>query len=424
MGFCSITFVYALILLLGSFSFGYVVSYPSPAIPEIKEIMDLKEVESTMFNAVSSLFAIFGSLLATFLINIAGKKLTTFMTAVVGLIFWISLSFMTLANIWLGISGRAVLGIFMGSISVVIPLCINELTPPEYKGIYGSLSQFGISTGCTAAYFLATLLDWRGLTYFDGALCGALCLLIWIIPLKPKESNENNNEEKESVFQRKHMRNLFVGIGAMFFQQFSGINAILTNLNTLFDKAGLSLSPSIASGIASSAQVIAVIIGSIMIQFFGRRCVWIFSEIGAAVFILIYGLTIKFPDWPSWIAIIAIFAYLLTFGVGLGPIPWFIVPQLFQGPVSSSATSIATAVNWTCAFTVILCFPYLNNLIGDFYSMILFMIVCVFGIFFGWFFVGEREVFDENELANSLLAENSEQHHNYINENQPKVEMY
>lgn len=402
MGFCSINFLYSIILLLGSFSFGFVLSYPSPVIPEIRQFMNIKEIEATLFNAISSLFAIVGSLLSTFLINSVGKKLTTFITSLVGCIFWISLSFMTIANIWAGIVGRAILGIFMGSISVVIPLCINELAPPEYKGIYGSLSQFGITVGCTVVNFLSLALNWRNLTYFDGALCGLLCILIWIIPIKPNEpKNNNDNEPKESIFQKKYVKNILIGIGAMFFQQFSGVNGVLTNLNSLFEQAGLDLAPSIASGIAASAQVIAVVIGGFLIQFLGRRFVWVLSAVGAAVSALIYGLTTKFPSWPSWIAIIFIFLYMLAFGVGLGPIPWFIVPQLFKGSVSSAATSIATAFNWLFCFIVVLCFPYLNSAIGDFASMLIFMVICILGAVFGWFLMNvgsdDKSVDDDSD---------------------------
>ena len=98
----------------------------------------------------------------------------------------------------------------------------------------------------------------------------------------------------------------------MFFQQFSGVNGILTNLNTLFEQAGMNFAPSIASGIAASAQVIAVVIGGFLIQLFGRRFIWVFSAVGAAVSAFMYGLTTKFPSWLSWIAIIFIFLYMLV----------------------------------------------------------------------------------------------------------------
>ena len=91
------------------------------------------------------------------------------------------------------------------------------------------------------------------------------------------------------------------------------------------------------------------------------------------------------------------------FGVGLGPIAWFIVPQLFKGPISSAATSIATAFNWLFCFIVVLCFPYLNNAIGDFASMLIFMAICILGAIFGWFLMN---VESDEELANDN-SENS-----------------
>ncbi|OHS96200.1 major facilitator superfamily transporter [Tritrichomonas foetus] len=388
MGFFSITLVYALILLLGSFSFGYIVTYASPAVPAIQKIMDISTLEATLFNAIAALFAIFGATLATILINIGGKKLTVFATSLTGAIFWIALPFMTLKNIWLGILGRAILGVVTGSFSVVIPLCIHEIAPVEYLGIYGSLSQFGITVGCMTCYLISDLLDWRQLTYFEAVVCGLFCFLIWIVPLKD-QTTTSENLPKESVFQKKYLPRLMIGIGAMYFQQFSGINAILTNLNSLFEKAGLDLSTGLASGIAASAQVIAVIVGGVLIQKLGRKFVWVLSLVGAAVSITLYGLTLKFPSWPGIIPVITIFLYLLTFGVGLGPIPWFIVPELFPPSVSSAATSTATVANWLCAFTVIFSFKYLQEAIGDFMCMILFMIVCAGGAVFGWFFVGE-----------------------------------
>lgn len=387
--FCSIELLYAFILLIGSFTFGFIISYPSPALQDIKKLMTISSFEETMFNAISALFAIFGSLSATFFISLSGKKITVFVTAILGVISWIILPFVTLLHIWAGIADRALLGIIMGSFSVVVPLCINELAPFEYSGIYGSLSQFGISVGCSACYFISAGLNWRGLTYFETALCILLCAFVWIIPLQKNIQQINNDaSQKESIFQRKYAKNLCIGIGCMFFQQFSGINGILTNLNNLFTEAGIPLSTSIASGISSSAQVIAVIIGGIMIQFLGRKFVWIFSTIGSAVALLLYGLTIKFTNWPSIISIVAIFMFLLCFGVGLGPIPWFIVPELFTGYVKSAATSIATAVNWLLAFIVILGFPYLKEAITDFFAMIFFMIILIFGSVFGWFCIG------------------------------------
>ena len=386
MGFLSIKLCYALILLIGSFTFGWTMVYPSPAIPAIKERMEISTLEEQMFNAITALFAIIGSTVGGLLTHRIGKKNTVFATSLLASISYVSLSFLTLVNIWLGISVRALLGVVIGSYSVIIPLCVQELTPPEYAGVYSALPQFGITVGASCCYFFSGFLDWRGLTYFMCAFTGVLCVLIWVVPLAPRMI-QVVDEPKESVFHEKYIKRLLVCSCIMFFQQFTGINAILTNLDTLFKNAGIDISTALASGIASSAQIIAVLIGSILLQKFGNRFVWILSSVGSAVFIMLYGLTTKFTNWPSLLPIIFIFAYVLFFGIGLGPIPWGIAPQLFPHNVRHSAASLATCVNWLSAFTVIFAFKYVVDAITEFVSMLIFMAICALSALFGWFFI-------------------------------------
>lgn len=50
--------------------------------------------------------------------------------------------------------GRFLSGIAAGAFTVVVPKFINELSPPEYKGPFGAISQFML----TLAIFLAALM--------------------------------------------------------------------------------------------------------------------------------------------------------------------------------------------------------------------------------------------------------------------------
>lgn len=60
----------------------------------------------------------------------------------------------------------------------------------------------------------------------------------------------------------------------------------------------------------------------------------------------------------SYISIVAIFAFVAFFEIGPGPIPWFIVAELFsQGP-RPSAFAVAGLCNWTANFIVGMCFQY------------------------------------------------------------------
>lgn len=74
-------------------------------------------------------------------------------------------------------------------------------------------------------------------------------------------------------------------------------------------------------------------------------------------------LSLLFQDklqWMSYLSIVAIFAFVAFFEIGPGPIPWFIVAELFsQGP-RPSAIAVAGFTNWTANFIVGMCFQYVE----------------------------------------------------------------
>ena len=174
----------------------------------------------------------------------------------------------------------------------------------------------------------------------------------------------------------------------MLFQQFSGVNGILTNLADLFEKSGINLTPEIQSTIATSAQVIAVLCGGVLMDFFGRKKLWIISSFGIIVALVIYMIPLK-VDNASVLSIIGIFIFMFAFGIGLGPIPWFIIPEMFPTTVRSTAQSICSSVNWICAFAVIFVFKWLVEGITEFGTMLLFSIICLGSAIFGIFVIEE-----------------------------------
>lgn len=67
----------------------------------------------------------------------------------------------------------------------------------------------------------------------------------------------------------------------------------------------------------------------------------------------------------SYVCIVAIFAFVAFFEMGPGPIPWFIVAELFsQGP-RPSAIAVAGLSNWTSNFIVAMCFQYVEVSKGE-----------------------------------------------------------
>ncbi|EAX87371.1 major facilitator superfamily protein [Trichomonas vaginalis G3] len=422
--------------MLGAFTFGYVLGYPSPVVPELQDTYNISDHESSFFNSVSSLLAIAGPFVSHGLTKITTRKLSTFIISICGTVFWALLLVMNKKLLWFGIVLRGLLGVVMGAYSSIIPMYIVEIAPEGHTAFFGTLNNLGISIGLVVLYLLGNWLKWRVLTIIGACICALLACLIWFVKDSPvdtkveddnidnlssekevenksgEEVKDNNSNESESspdikitegknsdaenpnpsskkgICQKKYVKGLLIGCMFMVFQQFSGINGILTNLKTLFNKAGVKVNQGIASAISSSAQVITIFISSFFVEKFGRKPAWCISAGGVVIFLLLYGFSVKY-NFGYVTPVAAIFGFLFFYGLGTGPIAWYIVPELFEADVRSAATSIASSVNWISSFVVIQIFSSLDEAIGTLLTVVIFAIISSLSLVFGIFCIYE-----------------------------------
>ena len=409
MGLCGKEILYALVIMLGPITFGTIMVYPSPTAVAIQKEHGLtsSSLEWSFYNSVSSLFAIGGPFVTTGILKMVkgSRRKTVFIIAVVGTIFWY-LNCLTKVHIWAGIVIRAVLGLVMGAYSSIGPMYLVEVAKEGYSGFFGSLNQIGIVLGMVFYDFIAPSLNYMALNYIGGAITALQAILVWFIPETGNKKDYTSNSEqeakgaeknKESLCQKKYIGGIAIGVVMMVVQQFCGINAILTNLAELMNASGLAIDGNYQAGIASSAQLIAVFIGGLLVDKLGRKVCWMLSNIIAAVFLLIFALNTKY-NWSNVLPLVCIFLYQLGFGLGLGPIPWFLIPEYFSDAVRPIATTIVSASNWIFAFCIIFLWPVMRDGMGMFGSLIFFLCFPVFGVFFGFFFVHEPENKGEAEV--------------------------
>ena len=79
-----------------------------------------------------------------------------------------------------------------------------------------------------------------------------------------------------------------------------------------------------------------------------------------------------------WLCILAVQAYVIFYGLGLGPIPFFIGSELFDVGPRPSAMALGSVANWGGNFIVGMTFPALQNFIGS-YTFLIF-IVCILAL--------------------------------------------
>ncbi|MEE6501428.1 hypothetical protein FKM82_004174 [Ascaphus truei] len=202
-----------------------------------------------------------------------------------------------------------------------------------------------------------------------------------------KEKEEAASEKKVSIIQLfkspNYRQPLLVSLVLHISQQFSGINAIFYYSTNIFDNAGVS-QPVYATIGVGVVNTIFTVISVFLVEKAGRRSLFLVGLGGmcicAVVMTIGLALLAQLP-WMSYVSMVAIFLFVVFFEVGPGPIPWFIVAELFsQGP-RPAAMAISGCCNWTCNFIIGMCFQYIADLCGPYVFIIFAALLFGFTVF-------------------------------------------
>lgn len=395
MGLCSISLLYAIVICLGSLLIGFISAYTSPAGQKIREIHNLKDTDFqwSFYGSIAFLGAAFGPFFTKFLFYVfkSKRKNTLFVISVISLCSWL-LNCVTKINIYGGWVARLILGITMGSYSSMCAMYLVEISPEGYSGFYGSLNQIAIFVGQALVSFLGPFVNYMNFNYLSAAICLVLAISVWFIPESPIVHEDDHLVEKShpSIFQKKYVKGILIGFVYMFMNQFTGINGIITNLADIFRSAGLDLNPNYQSGIAILSLLISCCVSSALVDKIGRKLVWLISSCISFVGTFIMSLNEKF-DWSTILPLICIFIFGLGFGMGLGPIPWYMVLELFDPDVREIGNTICVVSNWMFAFIIVMVFPEMKKSMGIFGVMLLFAIICVLAFLFGLFIIKDKQ---------------------------------
>ena len=406
-GFCQKALIYVLSLSIGTLSVGFGLGFFAAAY--LSEMIDFKldtNMKAATFNALAPICAIFGGLIINLTISKYGRKYPTMIASVVVIIGNILIVVTKKSYYALAYVGRAISGLGVGAVSTVNPVYIAELSPTEVRGSYGVMSQLFCSIGGLLIYMFGIWLEWRPIAGISIVPPAITIICLFFIPESPAFERMNTNEKtsQANLFQKKYMKPLLISLLVVIFQQFSGINALGSNLNFIFQNSNINLEPSVSSTIVSSAQVITVALSTPLVEFLGRRVTWWLSSIGQAVCGFILFANQKW-NWSNVLPVVMMFLYVLFFGIGLGPLPWFIVPELFPDEVRGIAMGVIQAVNWFLCALMIFVFPSMQETmtlawVYFFYSMFMFL-----SFFYGLFFLPETR---GEEMGHIVKDENND----------------
>lgn len=144
----------------------------------------------------------------------------------------------------------------------------------------------------------------------------------------------------------------------MFFQQWSGIDAIIYYAAQVFQSVGLTggTQAMLASGVTGVVFLVATLPAMAVIDKWGRKPMLIWGSIVMWISMVIPGIIVaKFQhDWPAnlpgaWTAVTFIWIYVGAFGATWGPVSWTLVSEIFPLSIRSKGASIGASSNWVSA---------------------------------------------------------------------------
>lgn len=185
------------------------------------------------------------------------------------------------------------------------------------------------------------------------------------------ESSSGKASLGDLVKVRANRTALTICLSLMFFQQVSGINAIIFYTVPIFKSAGSNIDASICAIIVGVVQVLMTFGSTLLIEKAGRRILLLQSSIVMGICLATVGIFFHLKaaetDVTSigWLPLASLVLFIISFSLGFGPIPWMMMGELFAPEVKGIASSIAVMVNWTLVFIVTKCFGLMNEELGS-----------------------------------------------------------
>jgi sugar porter (SP) family MFS transporter len=413
----------AAITALGGLLFGYDTGVVSGALLFVKK--DFGGLSSFQQELVTSLLlvgAAIGALMAGRVADRIGRRPTVMITALV-FIVGVLLAALTPTYPVLLIA-RVVIGLAVGAASAIVPLYIGEIVPPRVRGGLVSLNQLAITTGILVSYLidygLSSSGNWR--LMFGLAVIPAAALLAgmsfqresphWLIrqgredearavlrELRGAGDIEAEITEVREVSQRQGgtrellSRNvrplLYVGVLLAVFQQITGINTVIYYAPSLLQDAGFGNSAALLANVVNGAVNVGMTIVAVwLLDRAGRRPLLLAGTVGMAAGMVITALAFlggsQLTGTLAIVAVLGLLVYTGSFAIGLGPVFWLLIAEIYPLKIRGAAMSVASMANWAANFLVTVSFLTLLNAISGVGVFFLFGFLTLVALAYFW----------------------------------------
>jgi MFS transporter, SP family, arabinose:H+ symporter len=425
---------------LGGFLFGLDTAVISGAVSDIEKLWSLDKLNLGFAVAIALYGTVVGAGFGGVPADVFGRKKTLFW---IGILFFVSALGAALAtNVYLFMIFRFIGGLSIGASSVVAPVYISEIAPPQYRGRMVISFQFNIVFGILIAYVSNYFFDgfggdddWRwmlGVVALPSLIFSGLVLLTpesprWLITKKGDEAEarkvlaitepdvdkaveeiksaaltENVGGIQESFFSKKYTTPIILAFLFAFFNQLSGINAIIYFAPDIFKMTGLGQSTALLSTAGIGVvNLLFTILGWYLIDRFGRRTLMYIGSVGYIVSLALtayafYSNTHTFTTYY-------IFAFIASHAIGQGAVIWVFISEIFPNSVRASGMAWGSLTHWVFAALIANTFPVFAEKFGGGPIFAFFSFMMVFQLLYVWLMMPETKGVSLEDLQKRLI---------------------
>ncbi|CAH0597626.1 unnamed protein product [Chrysodeixis includens] len=433
---------------------GTILAWTSPALPQLMPLVTnttnlarngslvnslnqtadflLNTRDSSLVSSILAIGAAISALPVGMLASKIGRRPTVLILSIPFTINWLLTIFANGAGML--IAARFFAGLATGGACVAAPMYIGEIAETSIRGSLGAYFQLFLTVGILFTFVVGGWTHWRTLSIVSAVFPILLVVVFWWMPETPQyllgknrrrdaekslrwlrgpdadlsaeledmqkevdDAARNNASLLSMITSRAPRMALICGLGLMFFQQFSGINAVIFYTNNIFQSAGSNIPPVIATIIVGVVQTIATYASSVLVERAGRRILLLQSSIIMGICLVILGIYFKLQHAQvnvaafGWVPLVCLVLFIISFSMGFGPIPWMMMAELFPVEFRGAATGFTVVANWILVFIVTLGFPIMKDAIGIFSCFWFFAAIMVIGTIFVFFLIPETK---------------------------------
>ncbi|WP_181307997.1 sugar porter family MFS transporter [Rufibacter sp. XAAS-G3-1] len=437
-------YFWSIVVALGGFLFGFDTAVISGAEKAIQKLWNLNVFEHGLTVAIALIGTVLGSLTGGIPSDKFGRKNTLFGIAVLYLLASVGTA---LAPDWYTfLFFRFLGGIGVGVSSVTAPLYISEIAPAKSRGKLVAMFQFNIVFGILMAYVSNYAFagisehDWRWMLGIQAVPSIVFLATILMVPESPRwlllnrankvedakrtleiaNPDANINQmvtdilmsaqerddfgNKPVLFSKKYSLPITLAVLFAFFNQVSGINAIIYYAPRIFEMVGLGQE----SALLSSAGIgfvnfLFTLLAMNVIDRFGRRTLMFIGSLGLIVTLGLVAKAFYLEEFNSMSVPVYLFVYIAFFAFSQGAVIWVFISEIFPNQVRASGQALGSFTHWIMAAVIAFSFPYIAETLGGGNTFMIFTGMMVLQLIFVWRMMPETKGTSLEKIEKSVV---------------------